>query len=297
MGLAFSQHLLQFSKIRKEHDRIYQEMAIPSARERGSIESYSAPDLQMKNGKHDLQMLQKTRIGGDFCTVSTQSEPASRYFKDMCEVLTPERLADIEQLAGIAGLAGISKDKLKARVATIVGTKKSHVAVGAKLALLVHKRRAALQSEPPRDGPQLRALEYLRAAAPYKTAADLWPCIVKRLDQIYETIEDFLPVFKAAVIELARIVGLKMDRLEFAEELKDPIRWFASRPAGLAMARCYSVLSVAAPPPVQCCLFRCELRCTRLPPVFHSVFMSVYTGMRRRSTTTFTTSTIGTTRW
>ena len=49
-GKTFSENLLSFSNIRKEHERIYHTEAFPSAADRESIESFSVPNLQFVGG-------------------------------------------------------------------------------------------------------------------------------------------------------------------------------------------------------------------------------------------------------
>ena len=77
---------------------------------------------------------------------------------------------------------------------------------------------------PPADAQKRRAYDHLKSAAPETTAAMLWPRIVARTDQIYETVEDLLPVFQVAVRALASKVGLADGDLMFAPGLKDPVR-------------------------------------------------------------------------
>merc|ERR1719230_2365049 len=41
-------HLSKFASIRKEHDRIYRKVAIPSAEDRSRLEKFEVPDLQFR---------------------------------------------------------------------------------------------------------------------------------------------------------------------------------------------------------------------------------------------------------
>ena len=44
-----------------------------------------------------------------------------------------------------------------------------------------------------------RRLELLCSMAPHTTAAELWPCIVSRTDQIYDAVEELQPIFNQVV--------------------------------------------------------------------------------------------------
>ena len=97
-GKTFSEHLLSFSKVRSEHDRIYYNEAFSVAEDRERIEKFTAPNRQFVNGKggeRDKEMRQKTR-DGKFCIVSTESAPASKYLQGLCGVLTGAVLTRID---------------------------------------------------------------------------------------------------------------------------------------------------------------------------------------------------------
>ena len=231
-GKTFSRHLLAFSAIRAEHDRIYREVAFPSAAERARIEVFEAPNLQFHNGKdgeRDQSMRQRA-VNGDLCCVSKSPIPASGYLQELNEKLTPA-LAEIDSVMETQSNA--SEASLKQQVEQIVSAQQSSVTkalltVATRLVLLVQKRRKALLARPTAEGDidmlQRRTLEYIEAVVPQTTATQLWPRIVARTDQIYETVEGLLPIFMAATRHIARSAGLAEADLMFASGLKDPVR-------------------------------------------------------------------------
>jgi hypothetical protein len=90
----------------------------------------------------------------------------------------------------------------------------------------MQKRRKALdRAAAPPTSEGKRTLDYLCKAVPETTAAALWPCIVARTDQIYETVEDLLDVFKDIMTMLVEEAGLNASTdLQLAPVLKDPVR-------------------------------------------------------------------------
>ena len=78
-----------------------------------------------------------------------------------------------------------SAAELKQMMPQMLGTDCSdYVSIGARLALLVQKRRKALDAAalPPAGAKGKRTLDYLRKWVPQTTAATLWPRIVARTD-------------------------------------------------------------------------------------------------------------------
>jgi len=230
-GKAFAEHLMAFSTIRQEHDRVYREEAFPSAEERDRIEGFKVPNLQfidgVETGDRDPEVRQKTASGA-FVAVSSEPEPRSKYLQEPCGVLTPKTLDAID--AALAKLpSDATEEVIKEAVLQVLGGRDAEsppVKVAQKLALLVLKRRKALDpsAAPPTSKAMQRSLAYLREHVPQTTAATLWPVIVARTDQFYETIEGLLPVFLKAMHELADKVGMDRNDLVLAESLKDPVR-------------------------------------------------------------------------
>eukprot|EP00966_Prymnesium_polylepis_P271540 6273580-Prymnesium_polylepis.1 len=232
-GKTFSENLLRFCEIRKEHDRIYREFAFPTAGERDRIESFEVPNLQFlngKGGKRDGNMRQKTR-DGKFCTAQTHvfgQLMSSSYLRKLCATLTPSVLAKLDEMLD-AGALLAEKDELKVRIGRLLSINPDDHAVDVanRLVLLVHKRRQVLDpsKEPPKTEAGKRALEYVRARASQTTVATLWPCIATRTDQIYATIEDLLPIFHGLMEMLIMDAGLDVKKdLMLARGLKDPVR-------------------------------------------------------------------------
>ena len=93
----FFHHLMAFSKIRREHDRIYREVAFPSESERAAIESFAAPNrlLLSEGGPRDSEQRQRTREGSRFCSVS-QKAPRSQLLCSLGSFFTPELLAALD---------------------------------------------------------------------------------------------------------------------------------------------------------------------------------------------------------
>mmetsp|Transcript_2992 Transcript_2992/g.8957 ORF Transcript_2992/g.8957 Transcript_2992/m.8957 type:complete len:1166 (+) Transcript_2992:1503-5000(+) len=231
-GKTFSRHLLAFSAIRAEHDRIYREVAFPSAAERARIEEFEAPNLQFHNGKdgeRDQSMRQRA-VNGDLCCVSKSPIPASGYLQELNEKLAPA-LTEIDSV--LETQSNASEASLQQQVEQILSAQQSSatkalLSVATRLVLLVQKRRKALLAMPTAGGDigmlQRRTLEYIEAVVPQTTATQLWPRIVARTDQIYETVEGLLPIFMAATRHIARSAGLAEADLMFASGLKDPVR-------------------------------------------------------------------------
>eukprot|EP00966_Prymnesium_polylepis_P009559 220508-Prymnesium_polylepis.1 len=141
-GRIFSKHLLSFSAIRSEHDRLYYGEAFPSAEERARVEGFAVPNRQFldgKGGERDKEMRQKVR-SGSWASVSAEPEPASAYLRELCSALTPSALARID--AALKAEPNVSEAELKRQMPDFLGSHlPAHVSVGTRLALLVQKRR------------------------------------------------------------------------------------------------------------------------------------------------------------
>ena len=63
----------------------------------------------------------------------------------------------------------------------------------------------------------------LVAAAPHTTTAALWPCILKRCDQVYSGVEGLLTPFGQLVTALAAEAGVGGGGVQVATDLRDPV--------------------------------------------------------------------------
>ena len=80
-GSEFFHHLRAFTLIRTEHDRIYREVAFPSAEARAAIEGFSHPNkLLLGDGvTRDKAQRQRARDGASFVKASRHGAPQSEY--------------------------------------------------------------------------------------------------------------------------------------------------------------------------------------------------------------------------
>eukprot|EP00519_Triparma_laevis_P008571 CAMPEP_0182519176 /NCGR_PEP_ID=MMETSP1321-20130603/44958_1 /TAXON_ID=91990 /ORGANISM="Bolidomonas sp., Strain RCC1657" /LENGTH=1957 /DNA_ID=CAMNT_0024727141 /DNA_START=127 /DNA_END=5997 /DNA_ORIENTATION=- len=222
VGQQFSKHLLRFSEIRVEHDRLYVEEAFNSEEERKEVEGFSAPNLLVReDGRRDPQMRQKTDKGV-WAAVSSSPQPTSIYLKKLNEVITTSLLEDLDQFLE---KGNPTEEDIEICIKESLGLKdKATASVVSRLALLLLKRKKTFSESPPEGSNKLRAFEYLKSAAPQTTAIELWPCIVARTSEIYASVEGFLPLFKDAIKKLASEIGLTEADIELAPTLKDPVR-------------------------------------------------------------------------
>ena len=90
-------HLMSFSKIRREHDRIYEDEAFARSYERELLESIESVDgFKKVDGSFDSQGVQKA-LSGEHLGVRT-SEASSRTIIEWAEAFSSERLKDIDQI-------------------------------------------------------------------------------------------------------------------------------------------------------------------------------------------------------
>ena len=68
-----------------------------------------------------------------------------------------------------------------------------------------------------------RHREALRMYAPHTTAASLWPCIVKRCDQVFAGVEGLILPFGRVLRALATNAGLPADAVRVEPMLRDPV--------------------------------------------------------------------------
>ena len=254
---AFFQHLMAFTRIRKEHDRIYHEVAFPSADDRRRIEGFCAPNkLLLEDGKtRDGARRQRTRDDSAFIHVSHQA-PQSTYLLDLqpffstkllrafddmliselafsadaaneedvqkCVVRLPDE--DVKALVSIHGNDIFARERNDSVIReTLAGNATfQRMGLAVKLGLLVLQRHAMLH-EPCKSSPAAM-LDQLRAAAPQTTASALWPAIVARTDAIFVAVEDLLPVFKRVLEQLASTLSADGGIVLRFGELKDPVR-------------------------------------------------------------------------
>jgi hypothetical protein len=138
-GRAFSTHLMAFSNIRANHEKIYLTKAFPSDQGRELIENFEVPNLQFINGKggeRNCEMRQKTR-DGKFCAASTPSTPVSKYLQALCKALTAAALARIDE--AILREPVLTEQKRTEQVAKILALDNTAapVSIGTRLANLV----------------------------------------------------------------------------------------------------------------------------------------------------------------
>ena len=90
-------HLMSFSKIRREHDRIYEDEAFARSYERELLESIESIDgFKKVDGSFDPQLVQRA-LSGEHLGVRT-SEASSRTIIEWAEAFSSERLKDIDQI-------------------------------------------------------------------------------------------------------------------------------------------------------------------------------------------------------
>ena len=209
-------HLFAFTRIRAEHDQLYEREF--SAQHRQQIESVRAPDgFILPDGRYDPTMRQMSRSGSVVAPLGEGFAPSSAFVTALTAALSADLLAwaDTHLLGDntSSGWDGTAEGALQL-LASHVGERLdiAQQKTLCKLALLVRKRRSGGGGG---------------GGDPHATASKLWPTIVARTDEIYQTVELVRPAFEAATAEVCRRVG-GVELL--AGGLKDPVRETARDP-------------------------------------------------------------------
>ena len=230
---AFFRHLMAFTRIRKEHDRIYCEVAFPSDEERARIEGFHAPNrLLLGDGTaRDPEQRQRTRDGSGFVHVSREAAPQSAYLLALQPFFTNDVLrafdSALSQLALSSDLP--SNEDVQACVARLPdkGVQELIRAYGDGIFAREHDEvevKTALAGEAIFAHMGLAVKLGLLAIKRQTKASTLWPRIMLRTDAIYVAIEDLLPVFKQVLEWLAAHLGA-YDSIDLRfGNLKDPVR-------------------------------------------------------------------------
>ena len=214
---AFFNHLSAFSGIRQAHDALYATEAFPLEADRASLEQMDLKDHFRLGGDPEAAYdpAMRTRSVRDGFIGRRDGAPLSSYLSELStRLLTPETLRRLDGL--LAGLPEAPTDREVE--ATVVGglgvTEVPDRRLCARLAKLVIKRRVRGSA----------------GAGALCSAADLWPEIVARTDEVYELAEALQDRFAYALRAVMRGIGEDPDRRMGAAKacvlgaLKDPIR-------------------------------------------------------------------------
>ena len=183
----FFEHLMRFSAIRHEHDRLYSQELFPKTEQREEIEGFTVPDLfrlQDGSGSYDPEARQKLADGSRFIRVSPGGEggggAASSVFLSQLGVYVEKNIDALNALV----LRGEDSEDPFAAIASMFysqfcGTTEKpaemlpEVKVALKLCLLSCKLRTGSIAE-----------------ATFQLPSSLWPTIVERTAEIYVVAEE-----------------------------------------------------------------------------------------------------------
>lgn len=222
-GREFSDHLLSVLELRQEHDKLFREVAFPTAQLQQRIEGVRAVNKFLlanagedahrdpADGKaYDPEMRQKcadgTRVVG-----SRSGTLKSAYLQELHTAISPalpELDIALERVDPGSWTKQIVAEQVNAALVRAQAAASSHDLL-LKLALLVMKAKAKDQSA---------------------TATRLWGEITERTDEIYEVVEQLKPIFELFMRHLLTSLGLDPDA-EVAKDtralmlagLKDPV--------------------------------------------------------------------------
>ena len=208
-GNEFFDHLMAFSKIRKQHDILYRQEFTTHKPSQGAgemtdlayVESLRKPDLfKLQDGplkgKFDPAMRQKG-LGGDIVKIN-EGEPKSEY-------ITKRSRSALFSGEGLDRLDA-AKDAKGVELLAASADEKEDASLAMKLWLLVQKLR--------KDTP---------AGAEPPSAATLWPLIAARTDSMLANGEFCMTAFREVAMALLSAAGLGEDALNLGP-LKDPVR-------------------------------------------------------------------------
>ena len=205
-------HLLSFSKIRSEHDRIYREDAFPSAEDREFLETSCAPDrFRLDDGAFDPEMVQKSLELADL--QRSAGEPRSTILREHCSVLTPSALQRVDVSATTC---------FDAAQPTVDATAGLPVDIAATMCFCAPQPVDATADLPEKSQKLVSDLSKL-ANKRNTDAAELWPVIVSSTDELLLAAETLRPVFEIGMRALLAEAGLTDEAL-IVGPLKDPVR-------------------------------------------------------------------------
>ena len=179
----FFEHLMRFSAIRHEHDRLYSQELFPETEQRAEIEGFTVPDLfRLQDGSYDPEARQKLADGSRFIRVSPKGGAAasSSVFLSQLGVYVEKNIEALNALV----LRGEDSEDPFAAIASMFyskfcGTTEKpadmlpEVKVALKLCLLSCKLRGGSVAE-----------------ATFQLPSSLWATIVERTAEIYVVAEE-----------------------------------------------------------------------------------------------------------
>ena len=226
-GREFSQNLLEFQRVRKEHDRIWMQEAFQNDEERARVEALSSPDCfrlaspppgahEDADGKVYDPTMRQHCADGSRVIQQRQGAVRSTYWKELDKLLEPilHNLDDV--------VDGLPKQ-----------------ATGEELETAVHKvLMGHAGSAPPLSLLKTVAGRLCLVAHSKNTApSSLAKVIRARTDELYEAVEELQPLFTLVMAAALRAAGVDPNKvvvtLESGEEikaltlapgLKDPVR-------------------------------------------------------------------------
>ena len=227
-GNEYFEHLLEFSAIRRKHDVKYENEAFPLEEHRDELEASEPVDrLKLKTGGFDEQMV--TKMSANQPLALQHGDPVSATLsKADREVFHGKVLEAMDAVHETT--AGATSHQLEAAVRAALDVKKPAVAnslVNNPL-LQPQANRAEAKLRPWDDLSsdeklligRLALLSQKRRTLP----SSLWRDIVMNTDQLYVVCEKLEQVFRDGVCELALMINMPAERIQFAPRLKDPIR-------------------------------------------------------------------------
>ena len=232
------EHLAAFGKIRREHDRIFEEVAFPDEKERDEIERFEQRNLFFaSDGKRDPSMRQRSRDGSGFVRFCKADEPKSAYLCQLCGFFSAPLL--IELSAALLNLeqASVVEAAVKAAVAGLKSNddvQRLRAEYGEQFFDLEDdphaepKRHDALKQDSTFKALKLAVklgllLLKRHGKEPALTLEVLWERVWRRTDDVFVATEDLKQTFEDAVRQFATALGLTEKDIKFGP-LKDPVR-------------------------------------------------------------------------
>ena len=207
----FVEHLLAFSNIRAEHDRIYEEEAFSKDEDREFVEKMDPEDhFLLSSGEFDSAMRQHSKDGSRVVRALDEAVAPKSCFlnsKTLDEGILQELHTRLIPHLSLA--EGLNDETIEALVGEIP-TAEDEAEYFRKWLVKLAKLSCKTQIGPP----------------------ELWAEITRRTDEIYVVTEELLPVFEAAARELRTTVVNGDDENTDSSEsdsvtigpMKDPIR-------------------------------------------------------------------------
>jgi len=204
----FFEHLMAFSKIRKDNDCIYRTLAFPEDSDRVYFENFKVPNrfrLQNGIGDYDPDMRQKTANGTRFVQLR-EGAPQSALLNKHAALLTQSRLDGLEKQ-----ILSLSPAAIEEQVQLFLSKEGfERESENAKLVTALCVLAGRLRQPSGTGGGSV-------------TVGKLWEGIVAKTDEIILEAEQHMDVFRRIAEQLVQKVGLDLSDAFTLLPLRDPV--------------------------------------------------------------------------